>query len=102
LHTQAPLPGAHDRLVRDLAALGMSTSHKPARLPATMPLGAVTIGDVCNVCGLCVKYCPHGSIHLESGRLEVDNLRCTACRLCAEVCPPEAISVRPATLPVTV
>ena len=58
------------------------------------------MGAACDGCGLCVRYCPHGSLALAEGRLAVDRGSCSGCGLCAEVCPPAALAVGPASLPI--
>lgn len=95
LHAQSPPPGAHDRLVNDLMALAGQASSRPVTLPVDLSLGAVTIGDACNGCGLCVRYCPHGCFRPEDSSIVVEDERCTGCGLCVEVCPPEALSAKP-------
>ena len=99
LHRQAPPPAARGRLLRDLALLRSEGSPSPI-LPPELPLSEVTVGAACDGCGLCVRYCPHGSLSLEEGRLVVDPEMCSGCGLCAEVCPPAALVVEPASLPV--
>ena len=110
LHRQAPPPVTRGWLRRDLARLANATPALPARsaheersgaesLPARLPLGAVAVSAACDGCGLCVRYCPHGSLALQEDRLVVDCETCSGCGLCAEVCPPAALAVRPAPLP---
>ena len=89
----------HQDALRDLALLRSEGSPSPI-LPPELPLSEVTVGAACDGCGLCVRYCPHGSLSLEEGRLVVDPETCSGCGLCAEVCPPAALVVGPASLPV--
>jgi ferredoxin len=110
LHRQAPPPVTRGWLRRDLARLANAApavSRRSARearsgaesLLARLPLGAVAVSAACDGCGLCVRYCPHGSLALQQGRLVVDCETCSGCGLCAEVCPPAALAVGPAPLP---
>jgi ferredoxin len=110
LHRQAPPPVTRGWLRGDLARLASAApalsgrsageARSPAEsLPARLPLGVVAVSAACDGCGLCVRYCPHGSLALREGRLAVDRETCTGCGLCAEVCPPAALAVGPAPLP---
>jgi ferredoxin len=110
LHRQAPPPVTRGWLRRDLARLANAAPAVSARsaheersgaesLPARLPLGAVAVSAACDGCGLCVRYCPHGSLALQEARLVVDGETCSGCGLCAEVCPPAALAVGPAPLP---
>ena len=99
LHRQAPPPAARGRLLGDLALLRNEGSPPPS-LPPELPLGEVTVSAACDGCGLCVRYCPHGSLVLAEGGLAVDRGSCSGCGLCAEVCPPAALAVGPASLPI--
>jgi ferredoxin len=99
LHRQAPPPATRAWLLSDLSELAKETGAGPARLPASLPLGAVSVGSDCDACGLCVRYCPHEALTLDGSRLEVDGTRCTGCGLCAEACPPAALVVEPGSFP---
>ncbi len=110
LHRQAPPPVMRGWLRGDLARLANAapvvsrrSAHEarsgPESLPARLPLGVVAVSAACDGCGLCVRYCPHGSLALQEDRLVVDSETCSGCGLCAEVCPPAALAVGPAPLP---
>ena len=110
LHRQAPPPVTRGWLRGDLARLANAAPAAPPRsagearsvaerLPARLPLGSVVVSAACDGCGLCVRYCPHGSLALREDRLVVDCEMCSGCGLCAEVCPPAALAVGPAPLP---
>jgi len=50
----------------------------------------------CQGCGLCVRVCPKGAIHVEGGLAIVDQGRCDLCvaqpeALCVSACPQQAI-----------
>ena len=98
LHKQTPAPAAHRRLLRDLAALQARGRGGAVPLPAAVPLAGVTVSPECDVCGLCLRYCPHGALALEGASVAAHAERCTACGLCAEVCPRSALRLEPATL----
>jgi nitroreductase/Pyruvate/2-oxoacid:ferredoxin oxidoreductase delta subunit len=59
--------------------------------------GIITINhQQCKVCGLCVKVCPEGPLHIENRKLLVDysrGLGCVACGHCAAICPHGCITV---------
>lgn len=42
-------------------------------------------------CDWCQRVCPHEAIDLESGKVELDEVRCTGCGLCTAVCPGVAL-----------
>lgn len=50
----------------------------------------------CTACGLCLRVCKGGPLHLEDGRVQVDQGRgfgCVACGHCVAVCPQACIAV---------
>lgn len=55
----------------------------------------VTISDACSGCGVCVAFCPTGSLQMErqEGSITLnENLsHCVDCGLCKEFCPEQAI-----------
>ncbi|MGE5380767.1 MAG: nitroreductase family protein, partial [Methylocystaceae bacterium] len=57
--------------------------------------------EKCNLCGLCLRVCKGGPLHLSNGRIEVDYsvlLGCIGCGQCAAICPLECITVVGRTL----
>jgi len=46
----------------------------------------------CGNCGICVDYCPHGSIVLHKGKYLI-SAACTGCAGCLTVCPLAAIKI---------
>lgn len=44
-------------------------------------------------CGLCISACPHGSISVTDGGVDVDRGGCLACGLCVSRCPVGAITL---------
>jgi ferredoxin len=63
----------------------------------TRESAAVRIDEqACTACGLCVKVCKGGSLHMEDGRVCVDQTRylgCIGCGHCMSVCPHGCITV---------
>lgn len=52
--------------------------------------------ELCKLCGLCVKVCPEGPLHIENKKLLIDysrGLGCVACGHCAAICPHGCITV---------
>ena len=52
--------------------------------------------DRCTSCGLCVKVCKGGPLHLDNGRLVVHaahGVGCFACGHCAAICPQSCITI---------
>ena len=99
LHKQTPPPAAHRRLLHDLMALQSRGRGSAVRLPSAVPLAAVIVSPECDVCGLCLRYCPHGAMAIDGASVAAHAERCTACGLCAEVCPRSALHLEPAMLP---
>ncbi|MEM1525516.1 MAG: 4Fe-4S binding protein [Ignisphaera sp.] len=47
----------------------------------------------CNLCNLCLKFCPTGVFKYENRGIKVNNELCIACYGCVKLCPTTAISV---------
>jgi 2-oxoglutarate ferredoxin oxidoreductase subunit delta len=48
--------------------------------------------DWCKGCGLCVAFCPRGTLALNIGKVEVQYPEnCIGCGLCQQICPDYAI-----------
>lgn len=47
----------------------------------------------CNLCGLCLKFCPTGVFKHEDRGIKVNDELCIACYGCVILCPNVAISV---------
>ena len=97
LHAVTPPPAVQRRLLADLESLRsrVTASHP---LPGTGPLAGVDIGEACDGCGLCTRFCPHGALTAAEGRVDFDARLCTGCGLCAESCSREAIDIQPAAV----
>lgn len=52
--------------------------------------------EKCNLCGLCVTFCPEGCIEPKTITIDMDY--CKGCGVCAEECPVEAITMGRETL----
>jgi len=98
LHSQLAPPSAHGRLLTDLATLESHNGALPVTLSDLLPLAEVIVSSDCDACGLCLKYCPHGALTLESDVPTAEYRLCTGCGLCAEVCPRSAVHIAPAKL----
>ncbi len=57
----------------------------------SFPLYGIT--DDCIGCGVCMKICPRGCIHLENRRPVHDYTNCINCMACAQACPKKAIKL---------
>ena len=51
--------------------------------------------DRCVNCGICLGYCPVGSIYAEGREILISNDYCKGCGLCAAECPKQAITMEP-------
>jgi ferredoxin len=88
----------HEMLLDALTSVPERVRDLDPVLPPSAPLTAIHIDALCDGCGLCALYCPHGALALTNGGIRADQRSCTACGLCAEVCPASAISLVPAHL----
>lgn len=51
--------------------------------------------DCCVNCGICLTYCPVGSIHAEGKKIFISYDYCKGCGICAAECPKRAITMEP-------
>lgn len=49
--------------------------------------------EKCDLCGLCVRYCPAYVFVIREGRVVVDETKCIECYGCVPLCPRRAIKV---------
>jgi len=49
--------------------------------------------DVCDGCGICLKYCFAGAITIKNGKAFIDSDRCSGCLHCNGQCPLDAVKV---------
>ncbi len=49
----------------------------------------------CDLCGLCVEYCPAYVFSIREGRLMVREEDCIECYGCIPLCPRGAIEIEP-------
>jgi len=54
----------------------------------------IVVSDSCDLCGLCVKYCPTNVFNIIDNKLEVREERCIYCKGCEPLCPQKAIKVK--------
>jgi ferredoxin len=101
LHKQLPPPRAHRRLLGDLMTLESRGGDFPVPVSDLLPLCDVIVSSECDACGICLRYCPHEALSLETEVPTADRGLCTGCGLCQEVCPRSAVRVDLARLPLT-
>ena len=46
--------------------------------------------DACIQCGVCVKACREGALHMEDGKIVIDREKCNNCARCVKSCPTDA------------
>ena len=49
--------------------------------------------EKCNLCGLCLEYCPEGNMIKYRERICIDYEICKGCGVCATECPHKAIEM---------
>ena len=54
----------------------------------------ISVSKECNLCGLCVKYCPANVFEIVNGELVVHEDRCIYCKGCEPLCPQSALRVK--------
>ncbi len=72
----------------------LSTGREHAKWQPTSVCGyknypVITIGDICDGCGICVEECPRNILRTQNNKLEVIEGRleeCSLCRLCERAC----------------
>lgn len=47
----------------------------------------------CDLCGLCVEYCPGLVFSVSNGKIVADIDKCVECYACIPLCPKRAIEV---------
>ena len=55
----------------------------------------IRVSEECNLCGLCVKYCPTDVFEVGLSGLRIHDERCIYCRGCEVLCPKKAIELHP-------
>jgi formate hydrogenlyase subunit 6/NADH:ubiquinone oxidoreductase subunit I len=73
-------------LARELDWTGLTA---PAE---AMPINARRIAAGCNACGMCVHFCPSGSLTAGENGITQDATVCLSCRLCEMLCPKALIT----------
>jgi len=54
----------------------------------------INIGKECDLCGLCVKYCPLHVFEIVNNKLVVHEDRCIYCKGCEPLCPQGTLRVK--------
>jgi ferredoxin len=98
LHRQVAPPRTHRQLILDLLELHARGDGSAVTLPRALPLASLVATSECDMCGLCLSYCPHGALEMAGDALTWAAANCTGCDLCVEVCPRSALRTGPARL----
>ncbi len=48
---------------------------------------------LCDLCGLCVKYCPTYALLVKDNKLVVEDDKCIECYACIPLCPRKALRI---------
>jgi uncharacterized Fe-S center protein len=48
--------------------------------------------ELCDGCGLCVKYCKLNAIELKNGKPTINPAKCNRCLICVNICPRKAFT----------
>ncbi len=49
--------------------------------------------EECDLCGLCVEYCPGHVFSIRDNQLLVNESKCLECYVCIPICPKRAIRI---------
>jgi dihydropyrimidine dehydrogenase (NAD+) subunit PreA len=77
--------------IRGMALPHIATVEQLAKEPAQFP---AVDGQLCTLCGVCVRSCFYDALELTDECLVVDEERCDGCGLCVLLCPTDAIVLR--------
>lgn len=88
--------------IRETTIESMATASKVATFLgkdeiAISPEKAQIIGEKCNNCGECIKWCPAKAIVKASKDVTINSISCTGCGICVPRCPTEAIDLKSST-----
>lgn len=88
------LPKKRTLLLEHLKLLGQPATEQAKA--DNLPFAQVEIGDGCDGCGMCAKFCPTGALRLhDDGKRKVMDFnsgRCLGCNLCSDICPRNIIT----------
>lgn len=64
-----------------------------AKLPEDVWQHLIHVGEDCIGCGICIKVCPSGSLHMENGKAVHVPGNCQACLACVHNCPSRVMGL---------
>jgi len=88
--------------IRETTMESMATASKVATFLgkgriSVSPEVAFLISGRCNLCGICIDYCPTKAIKKGEKEVVIDSISCVGCGICVPLCPREAIDLKHCT-----
>jgi len=63
-----------------------------------IPFSEIDVNDTCDLCGICCRICPTGTLWLENDKkassLKFDISRCVGCGICQRICNKSSLKIK--------
>lgn len=69
----------------------LSTHEIPTTLTRSYDRTVKRFSNFCKGCGICINNCPAQAMNLESGYVQIDEVKCILCGYCTSACPHFAL-----------